>query len=237
MITAGKIWADDFRCNLGTSAHADGANVLQDDFNDDHLEPLSSGLWHEPEVELGSPVFRDTDHRRELIVTDGSGEQEIRQAVGPQFHPVSSRPFEMRVEMHCQPAGLNADGDVAAMEVEITAGNGDGAHVLFSAGALHNGTSVDAVFAISNSAVLPPDDEPDLFGVVDQPDVVGLRVSWNPDTQVLSFHVDTDGDRAVETWTLYADYSLDGSDRGSGLHFRLGDGSRRCVRGFPQRVL
>lgn len=213
-IAGGSAWADDFEFHLGTSAVGETGLRFLDDFNDDYAEGPADGSWEAPSVNSGSPSFVDANQRREFMITSGAGEQELVQMVHQQYWPRYDQAFEVKVEAHCLPGGLNAEGQVVATEllVENGAGSGD---VLLSVAALFDGGSVEQALAVSNSEVIPANEDSDLIVFGALPEVVGIRITWDPETEVLSCYYDTDGDQAVETWVLFADYTLDGSEPGT----------------------
>ena len=210
-VTNGMAWADDFAFNLGSTVRSEIDLSFFDDFDDDSRDPS----WTLLPADFGDPRLVEVNHRLEFQVSSATGEQEIRQTVDQRFWPQYGQAFEVKMEAHALPAdAMTTEGQVAVVELNV-ANNSGGGDVNFSAGAANLGGSKQPVYAVSNSEVIPPSEDADVLVLGALPDVVGLRITWAPETKTLSCYLDRDGDRSVETWVLVADYTLDGIDRGA----------------------
>ncbi len=211
-IAAGSAWADDFQFNLGTTATSESGLKFADDFNDDSR----TGDWGDPFVDSGSPSLIEENHRLELRAS-GSMNDEIVQTLSQSFWPRYDQAFEVRMEAHCLPAGLSAEGQSAILDLAVgnSSGNQD---LLLSVAAIYMSGAVQQALVSDDSEVAndPMTDFPEKVQPGALPEVVGLRLVWNPVTKVMNCYVDTDGDRSKDTWTLFNSYSLDGStDKGA----------------------
>lgn len=209
-IAPGSAWADDFAFTPEATIQSELGIRFVDDFNDDSRHPL----WSDPVVETGTPALVEASHRLELRVNSASGEQEVGQLVSSAFWPRYDQGFEVELEAHCLPGAMTFQDQVAIADLLIANDSGEGDLLLSVAVIFDQGARRQALVA-DNSEVEPQSDWPESIDFLALPEVVGLRVVWAPDTKVMSCYVDTDGDRTVETWILYADYTLDGSSQGT----------------------
>jgi len=209
-IASGSAWADDFKFNLGSTVQSQPGLSLADDFNDDSRDPK----WDDPVVFFGDPTLVEMNSRLEFVSPTTAGEAETRQWIDIAFWPQYSQAFDVTVEAHCLPDTMSVQDQVGVLELQIANNSGDG-DVIFSVGAIFDQGSRQQVVAVSNSEVDPLNDEPEKieFGVL--PEVVGLRIRWVPETAVMSCYSDVDGDRSVDTWDLFAEFTLDGSTQGT----------------------
>jgi hypothetical protein len=209
-IATGSAWADDFDFHLGSTAETQPGLSFHDDFNDDSRDVS----WDEPVVFSGEPSLVEQNGHLEFISPTAAGDAETRQWINMDFWPQYNQAFEVSTEVHCLPEAMTMQDQVGVLEMQIAndSGNGD---VLFSMGALFDEGARQQVLAVSNSEVDPLGENPEKieFGVL--PEIVGLRITWAPETALMSCYTDTDGDRFTETWDLFAEFTLDGSAQGT----------------------
>ncbi len=212
-VASGTAWMDDFAFNLGSTVQSESGLSFFDDFNDDSVD----AAWFIDQP-LGDAEFAEVNHRTEFTSFAGSGENEIIQTIGGQFYPHYNQAFDVRMEAHALPADPMATlGDVAVMELHIE-NDGGLENMNVSVGAANLTGSKEQAYAVNNSEVeFVPGEIANVFETGALPEVVGVRVSWNPDTQRMAVYLDVDGDRSVETWVQVIEYALDDVATGWGM--------------------
>lgn len=211
VIASGSAWVDDFEFNLGSSVQGSALAFL-DDFDDDSIDPN----WRVPDIVDGTPVFAEMNQRTELISSDPVGAQELKRLISPQFSPQFNQAFEVQVEAHCLPLGVDANGEIALTELLVANQSGD-QDILVSIGVGDLGSGVQQ-FRFSDNSAFAPGGPPEILNSgITLPDVVGIRMVWNPDSKIMNCYFDNDGDRSVETWVLFSSYGLAGNSQGGAI--------------------